>query len=112
MGQVSAASTILIDAALKGADFERTLRRDAPALRLLLRSAPAASYQRARRATDRALLAEENLRLRWVQVMRLARAFETRRLARALAATRPLTDPARQHYEALLSCERAPLARR
>ncbi|MCA9576659.1 MAG: hypothetical protein KC668_14545 [Myxococcales bacterium] len=94
------------------ADFERTLRRDAPALRLLLRSAPAASYQRARRATDRALLAEENLRLRWVQVMRLARAFETRRLARALAATRPLTDPARQHYEALLSCERAPLARR
>ena len=69
----------------------------------------ARAHAQARRQTERALLDEDGLRLRWVQLLRLERAFETRRLARVLASTRSSDDPARQRYEAFLACERAPL---
>ena len=93
------------------ADFEPTLRANAREVAALFRAPVANAHAQARRATDRALLAEEALRVRWVQLMRLERAFETRRLAHALAESRSAADPARRHYEALLACERAPLQR-
>jgi hypothetical protein len=91
-------------------DFEETLQAHARELAAILGAPVARAHAHARRDTDRALLAEEALRERWVQLVRLSRAFETRRLARALAASRPRSDPARQRYEAFLACERAPLA--
>jgi hypothetical protein len=90
------------------ADFEATLSANASAVAALLDSREARVHARLQETSDRLLMEEDALRLRWVLQMRLARAFETRRLARVLSA-RPLSDPARRYYEALLACERAPL---
>lgn len=90
-------------------DFDAVLRANIRELGAVLRSEVARAHAQARRQTERALLDEDGLRLRWVQLLRLERAFETRRLARVLASTRSSDDPARQRYEAFLACERAPL---
>lgn len=90
------------------ADFEATLSANTEALAAVLSSPEASEHVRLREESDRLLLEEDTLRLRWVLLMRLARTFETRRLARALASRAP-TDPDRRYYEALLACERAPL---
>ncbi len=90
------------------ADFDATLRANASAVAALLDSPDAREHARLRQQTDRDLMEEDQLRLRWVLLTRLSRALETRRLARALFA-RGSDDPSRVHYEALLACERAPL---
>lgn len=89
------------------ADFEATLRRNADAIAEVLASPEAREHLRLREESDRLLVEEDTRRLRWVLLMRLGRAFETRRLARALAL-RASSDPDRRYYEALLACERAP----
>lgn len=88
------------------ADFETTLRANAAAVADLLASEGARALAELREESDQLLVEEDALRVRWVLLMRLGRAFETRRLARALSLRAP-SDPDRQHYEALLACERA-----
>ncbi len=56
------------------ADFDPTLRANASAVAALLDSPDAQEHARLRQETDRVLMEEDQLRLRWVLLTRLARA--------------------------------------
>lgn len=86
-------------------EFADTLREDDAAIRDALDTWPeVAALEQAGRALDQAQASLDDLERRAAPYERLARAVETRRLARQLAAR---GGPAYERYRRLLACERS-----